>query len=92
MPARTFWNTRIHLSERNNLVYFGDRVIIPDALRQDVLDSLHLAHQGVTAMILRAQSSFFGLESRQIYRERETHASAAWSQHHRTAPYRLVHR
>ena len=59
MPAHAFWNARMHLSECNNLVYFGDRVVIPAALRQDVLDGLHLAHQGITAMILRAQSSFF---------------------------------
>ena len=50
--AQSFWNARLHLHERNNLVFFGDRVVIPDALKQDVLDSLHLVHQGVTAMIL----------------------------------------
>ena len=59
IPARAFWNARLHLHKRNNLVYFGDRIVIPEALKQDVLDGLHLAHQGVTAMILRAQRSFF---------------------------------
>ena len=59
IPARAFWNARLHLHERNNLVYFGDRVVIPEVLKQDVLDGLHLAHQGVTAMVLRAQSAFF---------------------------------
>ena len=33
MPTHAFWNARMHLSERNNLVYFGDRVVIPAALR-----------------------------------------------------------
>ena len=59
MSAQSFWNARLHLHERNNLVYFGNRIVIPDALKQDLLDGLHLVHQGVTAMILRAQSSFF---------------------------------
>ena len=50
--ARGFWNARLHLSECDNMIYFGNRVVIPDTLKQDMLDSLHLTHQGVTAMIL----------------------------------------
>ena len=50
----------------------------PAALKQDVLDSLDLAHQSVTAMILQAQISFFGARSRQTSKERETCASAVW--------------
>ena len=36
----------------NSLMYFGDGVIISAELRQDVLDGLHLEHQGVTLIIL----------------------------------------
>ena len=32
-PTHGFWNARLHLSERNNLIYFGDRVVIPEALK-----------------------------------------------------------
>ena len=37
-------------------IIFNDRVIIPSALRGRVLRSLHAAHQGVSTMLLRAQS------------------------------------
>ena len=33
--------------------------MIPKSLRKEVLEGLHVGHQGVTSMILRAQSSFF---------------------------------
>ena len=58
LPANVpvFWNARLHLSERNDQVFFGERVVIPKALKQAVLDGLHLAQQGVTAMILLEQN------------------------------------
>jgi hypothetical protein len=37
-------------------IMFNDRVIIPNSLRGPVLRSLHAAHQGVSTMLLRAQS------------------------------------
>ena len=48
--CHVLWNTRMHLG--NSLMYFGDGVIISAELRQDVLDGLHLEHQGVTLIIL----------------------------------------
>ena len=71
--AREFWNARIHLNERRNLLYFGDRVVIPKQLRKEVLDNLHIGHQGVTSMILRAQSSLFwpGIQA-DIQRKRDS--------------------
>ena len=59
VAAREFWNARLHLNERRDLLFFGDRVVIPKSLRKEVLEGLHVGHQGVTSMILRAQSSFF---------------------------------
>ena len=49
--AREFWNARLHLNKRRNLLFFGDRVVIPKLLRNEVLNSLHVGHQGVTSMI-----------------------------------------
>ena len=34
------------------MLFIGTRVVIPTCLRKEILDGLHLAHQGVTAMIL----------------------------------------
>ena len=36
-----------------NVIYRGDRVIIPDSLRCVVLDILHAAHQGVSGIKVR---------------------------------------
>ena len=41
------------------MLYYGDRIIIPDPLRQEVLEKLHGAHQGSSSMMLRANRNFF---------------------------------
>ncbi len=38
---------------------YNDRAIIPSALRNEVLDALHSAHQGASTMTARAQTSVF---------------------------------
>ena len=40
-------------------VMYNDRVVIPAALRKTALEALHAAHQGVSAMQLRAQAIMF---------------------------------
>ena len=37
----------------------GERIIIPSALRKQILDALHAAHQGIGAMSQRAADSVF---------------------------------
>ena len=41
------------------MVPYKDRIVIPPSLRPDVLESLHSAHQGVTSMTSRVESSVF---------------------------------
>ena len=41
----------------DGVVLFRGRIVIPEALRTDVLSALHRAHQGTTGMGLRAQDS-----------------------------------
>ena len=43
----------------DGVVLYRDRVVVPSALRQTVLENLHAAHQGVASMQLRAQSIVF---------------------------------
>ena len=43
----------------NGVVLYKDRVIVPGSLRKAVLDTLHSAHQGVSAMESRAQAMVF---------------------------------
>lgn len=47
------------LYTNDGVVLYNDRVIIPPILRQTVLSGLHAAHQGISAMELRAQSIVF---------------------------------
>ena len=48
-----------NLSTLEGVAIYKDRIIIPTALRHDILDGLHAAHQGVTSMIALAESSVF---------------------------------
>jgi len=43
----------------DGVAFYKDRIIMPKALRQEVLDILHAAHQSVTPMIARTSSSVF---------------------------------
>ena len=54
-----YFRYKDHLKADDGVILFKNRVMIPPALRQDVLSALHSAHQGVTKMIARAESSVF---------------------------------
>ena len=43
----------------DGVILYRDRIVIPQSLRDRVLTSLHSAHQGVSHMTSRAESSFF---------------------------------
>ena len=66
-PLRQYWSVRHQLSTVGGVVLISDyvdsilvnRIIIPTPLRNEVLQSLHAAHQGVTSMNARAQTSFY---------------------------------
>ena len=58
-PLREYFPFREQLHTSDGVVLYKDRVVIPPTLRHEVLESLHSAHQGVTAMTARAESSIF---------------------------------
>ncbi|XP_068232779.1 uncharacterized protein [Palaemon carinicauda] len=43
----------------DGVVIYKDRIVIPPTLRKQVLQALHAAHQGITSMTARADSSVF---------------------------------
>ena len=57
--AAQFWRYRESLYVSHDVVLFNDRVVVPPALRRQVLDHLHVAHQGQSTMELRARSIIF---------------------------------
>ena len=58
-PLRIYYQHRDHLSTIDGVILYNDRVVVPPALRPNVLSTLHAAHQGVSGMIARAESSVF---------------------------------
>ena len=47
--CRRYWNVRAHLAMDDDLLVYGCRLVIPQALRRDMLTQLHAAHQGQCA-------------------------------------------
>ena len=47
------------LSTTDGIIMYKDRIIIPPSLRDEVLQTLHSAHQGSSSMLARAEASIF---------------------------------
>ena len=47
------------LNGHDNVVLYSDRIIVPASLRQQVLETLHSAHQGVSSMLARAETNIY---------------------------------
>ena len=56
---REYFQFHEHLYTIDGVILYKDIIIIPPSLREEVLSALHAAHQGVTSMISRAESSVF---------------------------------
>ena len=56
---RPYHQYREHLSTFDGVILYKDRLVIPPSLRDQILSSLHSAHQGITQMCSRAESSIF---------------------------------
>ena len=58
-PVEKYWEFRKLLNVHDNVILYSDRIIIPASLRQQVLETLHSAHQGVSSMLARAETNLF---------------------------------
>ena len=47
VAAEPFWNIRNELNVDEGLVYFKNRLVIPNVLRRQILQQLHEGHQGI---------------------------------------------
>jgi hypothetical protein len=54
-----YFQFREKLTTFDGIILYNDRVVIPQSLRDSILTALHSAHQGVSQMCSRAESSFF---------------------------------
>ncbi len=56
---QSYHQFRDNLHSLDGVIIYKDRIVIPPCLREDILATLHSAHQGVTSMIARAETSVF---------------------------------
>lgn len=57
LELREYFHHQDNLTQVDGVPLFKGRVVVPSSLRPAVLETLHSAHQGITGMTLRAQSS-----------------------------------
>ena len=59
VDLQPYFRFRADLFTVDGVALYKDRVIIPPALRNNILNVLHAAHQGVTSMLSRAETTVF---------------------------------
>lgn len=59
IQTRPYWTFRDELTVHDGIIYKGSQIIIPKALRRELLNRLHVSHSGNAAMMRRAQDAIF---------------------------------
>ena len=59
IEIRPYWNYRDEISCYEGLMFKGDRIIIPQSLRPEILQRIHAAHLGIEKCRARARSAVF---------------------------------
>ena len=59
VSAKPFWSVRHHLAEADGLLLYGDRLVVPFSLRQEVMAGIHDGHFGEVKCVLRAKSAVY---------------------------------
>ena len=54
-----FYNNRSELVEDDGLVYLGERVVVPTALRKEMLHQIHRSHIGIEGCLRRAREVIY---------------------------------
>jgi transposase InsO family protein len=56
-PLREFFQVRSDLSIKSGLLTKGSRIVIPESMREEILDRIHEGHMGITKCRERASTS-----------------------------------
>lgn len=61
LPATVtpYFHIRDELVIKDGLIFRGDRVVIPKALRKEMIEDVHAAHQGIESSLRRARESIY---------------------------------
>ena len=57
--VRPYWNMRDEMSTSDGLLFAGERIVIPESMRQDMLHILHEPHRGMEKTQSRARTAIF---------------------------------
>ena len=57
--VQKYWNFRHDITQKDGLLLYRDRKIIPSELRKDILDKIHTGHLGMDKCKRRARDSVF---------------------------------
>ena len=60
-PLRDYRQFHEHLYSVDGVVIYKGRIVIPPSLRPNCLSAPHAAHQGISSMVSRAETSIFWL-------------------------------
>lgn len=56
---KLYWKFKNNIFVDNGLVYLGDRIMVPKSLRQEMLETLHESHIGITKTKMRARQILY---------------------------------
>ncbi|KAL0149263.1 hypothetical protein M9458_055497 [Cirrhinus mrigala] len=56
---REYWNHRCDISEIDGIMFKGEKIIVPQSLRKDMLDRIHTGHMGMEKCKHRARDLLF---------------------------------
>jgi hypothetical protein len=57
--VKPFWSVRCDLAVVDGVVLFGSHLVVPMALRREIMDNIHDSHLGETKSVLRARLSVY---------------------------------
>lgn len=59
MQVRDYWNYREEISLHNGILFKSQRVIVPKAMRSEILSRIHSSHQGIMSCLRKAKDIVF---------------------------------
>ena len=66
---REFWNYRDELSEASGIIFKGEKIVIPQSLRKDMLKIIHASHFGIVKCKQRARGILFWFKRGRILKK-----------------------
>ena len=83
-----YWTFRWELAYIDGVLYKGDKIIIPTAMRRRMLEKIHAAHQGVEKSILNAIDTMYWPSMRRDSQEtcENCPTCAQWGNKHQPEP------